>query len=106
MTTLIEQLAAAKGIASEYVDAWGQPAQVSQESKAAMLGAMGYQVDDDATLTAQLEQEYRQHWLRALDPVMVVREGEPIVLELRLPIDFVNDPLSWQIGRASCRERV
>ncbi|MGY4027065.1 4-alpha-glucanotransferase [Aeromonas rivuli] len=98
MTTLIEQLAAAKGIASEYVDAWGQPAQVSQESKAAMLGAMGYQVDDDATLTAQLEQEYRQHWLRALDPVMVVREGEPIVLELRLPIDFVNDTLSWQLA--------
>ena len=31
MTTLIEQLAAAKGIASEYVDAWGHPAQVSEE---------------------------------------------------------------------------
>ena len=40
MTTLIEQLAAAKGIASEYVDAWGHPAQVSEESKAAMLGAV------------------------------------------------------------------
>lgn len=52
MTTLIEQLAAAKGIASEYVDAWGQPAQVSEESKAAMLGAMGYRVDDEAALTS------------------------------------------------------
>ena len=98
MTTLIEQLAAAKGIASEYVDAWGQPAQVSQESKAAMLGAMGYQVDDEAMLTAQLEQEYRQHWLRALDPVMVVREGEPVSLEIRLPIDFVNDSLIWALS--------
>ena len=54
MTTLIEQLAAAKGIASEYVDAWGHPAQVSEESKAAMLGAMGYRVDDEAALTEQL----------------------------------------------------
>ncbi|EOD53822.1 4-alpha-glucanotransferase [Aeromonas molluscorum] len=98
MTTLIEQLAAAKGIASEYVDAWGQPAQVSQESKAAMLGAMGYQVDDEAMLTAQLEQEYRQHWLRALDPVMVVRDGEPVSLEIRLPIDFVNDSLIWALS--------
>ncbi|MGK4474319.1 4-alpha-glucanotransferase [Aeromonas molluscorum] len=98
MTTLIEQLAAAKGIASEYVDAWGQPAQVSQESKAAMLGAMGYQVDDEAMLTAQLEQEYRQHWLRALDPVMVVRDGEPVSLEIRLPIDFVNDSLIWTLS--------
>lgn len=98
MTTLIEQLAAAKGIASEYVDAWGQPAQVSQESKAAMLGAMGYQVDDEAMLTAQLEQEYRQHWLRALDPVMVVRDCEPVSLEIRLPIDFVNDSLIWALS--------
>ena len=59
MTTLIEQLAAAKGIASEYVDAWGHPAQVSEESKAAMLGAMGYRVDDEAALTEQLEQEHK-----------------------------------------------
>ncbi|MFQ2292577.1 4-alpha-glucanotransferase [Aeromonas enteropelogenes] len=97
MTTLIEQLAAAKGIASEYVDAWGQPAQVSEESKAAMLGAMGYRVDDEAALTEQLEQEHRQHWLRALDPVMVVRTGEPVTLEVRLPIEFVNDALTWQL---------
>lgn len=97
MTTLIEQLAAAKGIASEYVDAWGQPALVSEESKAAMLGAMGYRVDDEAALTEQLEQEHRQHWLRPLDPVMVVRSGEPISLEVRLPIEFVNDALTWQL---------
>lgn len=97
MTTLIEQLAAAKGIASEYVDAWGHPAQVSEESKAAMLGAMGYRVDDEAALTEQLEQEHRQHWLRPLDPVMVVRSGDPISLEVRLPIEFVNDALHWQI---------
>mgnify|MGYP000022177802 CR=1 FL=1 len=85
MTTLIEQLAAAKGIASEYVDAWGHPAQVSEESKAAMLGAMGYRVDDEAALSEQLEQEHRQHWLRALDPVMVVRSGDAVTLEVRLP---------------------
>ena len=97
MTTLIEQLAAAKGIASEYVDAWGHPAQVSEESKAAMLGAMGYRVDDEAALTEQLEQEHRQHWLRPLDPVMVVRSGDPLSLEVRLPIEFVNDALHWQI---------
>ena len=97
MTTLIEQLAAAKGIAREYVDAWGQPAQVSEESKAAMLGAMGYRVDDEAALMQQLEEEHRQHWLRALDPVMVVRTGDAVTLEVRLPIEFVNDALTWQL---------
>ncbi len=96
MTTLIEQLAAAKGIASEYVDAWGHPAQVSEESKAAMLGAMGYRVDDEAALTEQLEQEHRQHWLRALDPVMVVRSGEPITPKSVCPSNSSTTPLSWQ----------
>ncbi|MGL5294910.1 MAG: 4-alpha-glucanotransferase [Aeromonas sp.] len=97
MTTLIEQLAAAKGIASEYVDAWSHPALVSEESKAAMLGAMGYHVDDEAALVSQLEDEHRQHWLRALDPVMVVRTGDAVTLEVRLPIEFVNDALIWQL---------
>ncbi|MGL4715949.1 MAG: 4-alpha-glucanotransferase, partial [Aeromonas sp.] len=97
MTTLIEQLAAAKGIASEYVDAWGHPAQVSEESKVAMLGAMGYRVDDEDALVQQLEEEYRQQWLRPLDPVMVVRAGDAVTLDMRLPIEFVNDALIWQL---------
>ena len=90
MTTLIEQLASAKGIANDYVDAWGNPAQVTLESKAAMLAAMGYKVDDEVALQAQLEEEKHQHWQRPLDPVVVVRTGESITLELRLPIELVN----------------
>ena len=97
MTTLIEQLASAKGIANDYVDAWGNPALVSQESKAAMLGAMGYKVDDEAALQLQLEEENRAHWTQPMDPVQVVRSGEVIGLELRLPIDLVNNELSWEV---------
>lgn len=97
MSTLIEELAAAKGIASDYVDAWGHPALVSPESKAAMLRAMGYHVDDDEALLEQLQTEERQHWLRPLDPVQVVRVGEPFAIEIRLPIDFVNDELDWTL---------
>ena len=98
MTTLIEQLASAKGIANDYVDAWGNPAQVTLESKAAMLAAMGYKVDDEVALQAQLEEEKHQHWQRPLDPVVVVRTGESITLELRLPIELVNDELTWEVA--------
>ena len=98
MTTLIEQLASAKGIANDYVDAWGNPAQVTLESKAAMLAAMGYKVDDEVALQAQLEEEKHQHWQRPLDPVVVVRTGEAISLELRLPIELVNEELTWEIA--------
>ena len=100
MTTLIEQLAAAKGIASEYVDAWGQPALVSEESKAAMLGAMGYRVDDEAALTEQLEQEHRQHWLRALDPVMVVRSGDPSASKSVCPSNSSTTPSPGSSSRS------
>jgi 4-alpha-glucanotransferase len=97
MTTLIEQLASAKGIANDYVDAWGNPALVSQESKAAMLGAMGYKVDDEAALQLQLDEEKQAHWTQPMDPVLVTRSGEPISFELRLPIELVNDELSWEV---------
>ncbi|MGL4207083.1 MAG: 4-alpha-glucanotransferase, partial [Aeromonadaceae bacterium] len=98
MTTLIEQLATAKGIANDYVDAWGNPALVTLESKAAMLAAMGYKVDDEAALQAQLEEEKRQHWQAPLDPVMVVRVADAIALELRLPITLVNEELTWEVA--------
>lgn len=85
MTTLIEQLASAKGIANDYVDAWGNPAQVTLESKAAMLAAMGYKVDDEVALQAQLEEEKHQHWQRPLDPVVVVRTGRASLLNCACP---------------------
>lgn len=101
MTTLIEQLASAKGIANEFVDAWGNPAQVALESKAAMLAAMGYKVDDEVALEAQLEQENRALWQRPVDPVLVVRTGEIISFDLRLPIALVNDELLWEVKTES-----
>ncbi len=97
MTTLIEQLASARGIANDYVDAWGNPALVSPESKSAMLAAMGYQVDDENALRTQLEQEHATHWQQPLDPVVVSRIGEPLTFDVRLPISQVNDELTWEI---------
>ncbi|WP_409420357.1 4-alpha-glucanotransferase [Pseudaeromonas sp. ZJS20] len=97
MTTLIEQLASAKGIANEYVDAWGNPAQVSLDSKAAMLGAMGYRVDDETALAAQLQAEQQAHWQQPLDPVCVIRSHEVLSVEIRLPIEQANDEFTWVV---------
>ncbi|MGL5948588.1 MAG: 4-alpha-glucanotransferase [Aeromonas sp.] len=96
MTTLIAQLAAAKGISDHYTTTWGAPVQVSESSKAAMLGAMGYNVADEAALNFQLEQETRRHWLSPLDPVIVADSGQALSLELRLPLELANDTFTWQ----------
>ena len=67
--TLVEQLAKAKKIADTYIDAWGNPAEVSQESKAAVLAAMGYDVENEDNLRKQVEKEEKELWTSPLDPV-------------------------------------
>ena len=71
-----------------------------EENKAAMLGAMGYRVDDEAALSEQLEQEHRQHWLRATGS----RDGGPQrrrrYLEVRLPSNSSTMPSPGSSSRS------
>ena len=95
--TLVEQLAKAKKIADTYIDAWGNPAEVSQESKAAVLAAMGYDVENEDNLRKQVEKEEKELWTSPLDPVLVVREKKDLQLTVRLPIDLSNSELTCGI---------
>ena len=89
--SVIEQLVELRGIDSSYVDAWGKTVQVSETSKAKLLGAMGYEVDNEAELTEQLSEQSEQSWLAPLNPVLVVRNHEALIFPIRLPIERVND---------------
>jgi len=87
MTQLVDYLIEQRGIGSSFVDAWGKPARIKRESQNKLLQAMGYQIDDEAVLTSQLEAEAAEYWLRPLAPVKVVRVGDAIVLNFRTSID-------------------
>ncbi|AWL12162.1 4-alpha-glucanotransferase [Saliniradius amylolyticus] len=87
----VEKLSELRGIESGFIDAWGEPAEVTDETKAKLLKAMGYPVDDETALQQKVEQESRQNWMRPLDPVQVNRSGESLMVALRLPIELVND---------------
>jgi len=89
--SVIEQLVELRGIDSNYVDAWGKTVQVSEESKAKLLSAMGYNVGDEAGLNKQLSEEFEQSWLSPLNPVLVLRNTEELIFPVRLPIELVND---------------
>ncbi|MBT1065244.1 4-alpha-glucanotransferase [Bowmanella sp. Y26] len=89
--SVIDRLLEIRGIESDYIDAWGNPAHIDAASKIKLLAAMGYPVDDDSALVDKLEQERQQVWWRALDPVQVNRVDEPLLFTLRLPIELVND---------------
>jgi len=104
---LIESLAQQCHIDSSYVDAWGNPATVVPESKAKLLAAMGYPVEDSEALQQVMEQQRRQAWLVALPPVKILRRAERYAVELRLPISLANAALTLAVAtetgdRLSC----
>ena len=84
--SLIEQLAEARGIESNYIDAWGNQATIESSSKAKILAAMGYAVEDEAKLFKQIEEESKQQWLTVLEPATVIRTNETTHFFLKLPI--------------------
>ncbi|QTH64381.1 4-alpha-glucanotransferase [Psychrosphaera ytuae] len=92
--SLIEQLVQARGIESQYTDAWGNQAIIDQASKEKILAAMGYPVTDEAALIEKVNEESNAAWLTVIEPANIVRIGEAKPLLIKLPIDFVNDELT------------
>lgn len=92
--SLIDQLVQARGIESQYTDAWGNHATIDQASKEKILAAMGYPVNDEAKLIEMVNEEAKTSWFTILEPSNVMRLGEAFTLFVKLPIDFVNDELS------------
>ncbi len=87
MNQIIEGLVASRGIESAFVDAWGNPATVTDETKIKLLKAMGYKVDDQSLLEHQVEDSVTQQWLSAVNPVQVFKHDEAVVFPLRVSID-------------------
>jgi 4-alpha-glucanotransferase len=86
MTQLVNYLIEQKGISSDFVDAWGKPAKIKLENQQKLLGAMGYSVDNEEALAAQLEAEAVEYWTQALPSVLVVRKGENCIVNFRVSI--------------------
>lgn len=93
----IQRLCQEHGIKSDYVDAWGNPAAVVPESKAKMLAAMGYAVDDEAKLVEQIEQKHRKEWLRPLPPVIVQTKSDHYSLEVRVAKEQATSLMKWKV---------
>lgn len=96
-SSLLADLIARRGIESDYVDAWGHPAKVSETSVKKLLDVMGYAIDDEQALTAQMAEENEAVWASPLNPVQVFRTGEPLSVSLRLPISLVNDAFELKV---------
>ena len=74
--TLLATLAERAGIATDYYDIAGTLHLTSDDTRRAILTAMGFTVDSSASLTQALREWDEAPWQRPCDPVRILREGE------------------------------
>jgi (1->4)-alpha-D-glucan 1-alpha-D-glucosylmutase len=83
---VLNRLAAALGIATQWRDVWGHEHAVPAATLRALLRVMGYAAEDDGSAAARLQEWERRRWGQILPPVAVTREGAaPGLALLRLP---------------------
>src|SRR4029077_2737297 len=73
---LLAQLAERAGIAKDYYDIAGTLHHTSDDTRRAILTAMGYSIDSAASLTQALREWDEAPWQRPCDPVRILRDGE------------------------------
>ncbi|GGW77004.1 4-alpha-glucanotransferase [Alteromonas halophila] len=94
---LLQQLVEMRGIETHYVDAWGKPATIADESKAKLLEVLGYDTSDEQSVQDHMIAEAKKIWATPLNPVQVHRDDDAISIAVRLPIELVNDEYRFDI---------
>ncbi|MEG3219261.1 4-alpha-glucanotransferase [Vibrio gigantis] len=92
--TVLKQVAEMANIADSYVSAWGDEAQVSDETITSLLASLGYDTSSDDALLKSAE---RKHKKDVLDPVLVLRDGEPVEVALNLGVSARESEFSWRL---------
>src|ERR1043165_3976142 len=72
---LLAQLAERAGITKDYYDIAGTLHHTSDDTRRAILTAMGYAIDSAASLTQALREWDELPWQRPCDPVQILRDG-------------------------------
>ncbi|MEH6453695.1 MAG: 4-alpha-glucanotransferase, partial [Psychromonas sp.] len=93
-----------KSIDPNFIDAWGQPAKVSDENVRNIINKMGYDATNDALLNEHYTEEENQHWLSLLPPVSIFKQNDTYQLDVCLPIDFASDKLIYKITTEDNKE--
>ncbi|NRB67617.1 MAG: 4-alpha-glucanotransferase [Vibrio sp.] len=90
----LQQVAEMARIADSYVSAWGDEAKVDEETIRYLLRSLGYDTTNDDTLLQSAEKKHKKD---VLDPVLVVRDGEPVEVALNLGASARESEFSWRL---------
>jgi 4-alpha-glucanotransferase len=83
----LDRLADLAGIEPQYHDIWGRLHRATPETKRKLLQAMGVPAGDDGEVQASIRALAEAEWQEPLPPVLVVTDGETVLVPLSLPID-------------------
>ena len=94
----VQELARLYGVAAAYVDYRAQPREVSLQSQAAILAAIGVDAADEQAAAAAIHQHETVRWTKLLPPVVVVEIGEPLVVPVSVPLELDATWLEWRVS--------
>src|SRR6185436_12161537 len=91
----VQELARLYGVADAYVDYRAQPREVSLQSQAAILAAIGVDAADEPA--AAIHQHETVRWTRLLPPVVVVEVDQPLVVPVSVPLELDATWVDWRV---------
>lgn len=97
MASSLHHLCDLIGILPAYHDIWGNHHPTSDETRRAILGAMGIPAETEAELEAAVQNLQSTRWLRRLPPVQVEKVDTPIRLSLHLPERLGTRNFLWRL---------
>ena len=93
-SNVLKQVAKQAGIADSYTNAWGNNELVSDDTLTSLLAALGYDTQSEKTLLSSAEKKQQK---LILDSVKVIKDGEPIHIDLNLGASARISDFSWRL---------
>ena len=103
---ILTKLGDAAGIDAQYWDIHGNRHETTPETMRGLLKAFGVTAETDGDAWASLAKLGEAPWRTALPPVLVLREGEAVVIPLRLPVEEESRTIRWSLRLEHGGERV
>lgn len=96
--TPIEKLAEKVGFHTSYTNSFGEQIYANDESREALLKAMGYQIDTPQQIELCIQQLEQEPWKSLLQPTQIIRSEEPeYSVTITINSLFRNKNVNWKI---------
>ncbi len=94
----LQEVADRAGVGRRYIDVVGKEVEINEQCRTAVLGAMGYPIHDPVKFEQQASSDEKARYEKVLDPVQVIRDGEPYTVYLRTRASCSEDAkVTWSL---------